>query len=321
MAAPTKLRRMALRIFTEPQQGASYDQLLALARTAEECGFGAFFRSDHVLKMGSATGEPGYTDAWVTLAGLARDTTAIRLGTLVTPVTFRPVGTFPVIAAQVDHMSAGRLEVGLGAGWYAAEHEAYGLPFPPIRTRYDLLEDQLGILHGAWSAPAGSAFDFSGRTCTVHLEPDRIRPVQQPHPPIVLGGMGGPRASRLAATYADEFNTSFKPAGVTQGIFESVTRACEQAGRDPASMVWSAGQVLCCGRTDAEVARRAASIRREVDELRANGLAGSPGEVLEKMGVLANHGVERFYLQVLDVTDLDHLRLVAEEVLPHAPGR
>jgi alkanesulfonate monooxygenase SsuD/methylene tetrahydromethanopterin reductase-like flavin-dependent oxidoreductase (luciferase family) len=312
---------MALRIFTEPQQGASYDQLLAIARTAEECGFSAFFRSDHLLKMGAATGEPGYTDAWVTLAGLARDTKTIRLGTLVTPVTFRPVGTFPVLAAQVDHMSAGRLEIGLGAGWYAAEHEAYGLPFPPIATRYDLLEDQLAILHGAWSAPDGAAFALSGRTCTVHLEADRMRPLQQPHPPIVLGGMGGPRASRLAATYADEFNTSFKPAAVTRGIFESVRQACERAGRDPASMVWSAGQVLCCGRSESEVSRRAAAIQREVDELRANGLAGSPDEVLEKMGVLADHGVERFYLQVLDITDLDHLRLVAEEILPHAPGR
>jgi len=312
---------MALRIFTEPQQGASYDQLLAIARTAEECGFSGFFRSDHVLKMGSATGKPGYTDAWMTLAGLARETTTIRLGTLVTPVTFRPVGMFPLLAAQVDHMSAGRLEIGLGAGWYAAEHEAYGLPFPEIGGRYDLLEDQLGILHGAWSAPAGETFEFSGRTCDVHLEADLIRPLQQPHPPIVLGGMGGPRASRLVATFADEFNTSFKSPEVTQRIFGNVRAACESVNRDPASLVWSAGQVLCCGRSEAEVARRAAAIRRDVDELRANGLAGSPAQVLEKMGVLAGSGVERFYLQVLDITDLDHLRLVAEEVLPHAPGR
>ena len=144
---------MTLRIFTEPQQGSSYDQLLAVARTAEECGYGAFFRSDHYLKMGSASGRPSSTDAWTTLAGLARDTTTIRLGTLVTPVTFRPVGGFAVVAGEVDHMSGGRVEVGLGAGWYEDEHRAFGLPFPPTPQRYDLLEDELEILHGVWSAP------------------------------------------------------------------------------------------------------------------------------------------------------------------------
>jgi alkanesulfonate monooxygenase SsuD/methylene tetrahydromethanopterin reductase-like flavin-dependent oxidoreductase (luciferase family) len=140
---------MQLRIFTEPQQGASYDTLLAVARAAEEFGFDAFFRSDHYLKMGSVSGLPGPTDAWVTLAGLARDTSSIRLGTLVSPVTFRPVGTFIVIAAQVDHMSGGRLEIGVGAGWYEAEHQAFGLTFPPARIRHDLLEDELAILDGA----------------------------------------------------------------------------------------------------------------------------------------------------------------------------
>jgi F420-dependent oxidoreductase-like protein len=312
---------MALRIFTEPQQGASYDELLAVARTGEECGFGAFFRSDHLLKMGSATGLPGYTDAWITLAGLARDTRTIRLGTLVSPVTFRPPGTFTVVATQVDHMSGGRLEVGLGAGWYEAEHQAYGLPFPPIGARYDLLEDQLAILHGAWSAPPGATFELTGRTCSVRLEAGTIRPHQRPHPPIVLGGEGGPRSARLASTYADEYNVSFQPLDSTRSIHDRVRRACEQDGRDPSTLVWSAAQVLCCGRTETEVARRAAAIGSEVAELRENGLAGSPAEVLEKLGRFADHGVDRFYLQVLDLADLDHLRLVGEEVLPHAPGR
>src|ERR1700733_4016414 len=147
---------MDLRIFTEPQQGASYDDLLAVAATAEECRFDAFFRSDHYLKMGAASGLPAYTDAWITLAGLARDTSTIRLGTLVTPVTFRPVGSFPVVVAEVDHMSHGRVEIGLGGGWYQEEHDAYGLDFPPPRARYDRLEDQLAILHGVWSAEPGA---------------------------------------------------------------------------------------------------------------------------------------------------------------------
>jgi F420-dependent oxidoreductase-like protein len=312
---------MSLRIFTEPQQGASYEQLLAVAHTAQECGFGAFFRSDHVLKMGAASGLPASTDAWVTLAGLARDTSTIRLGTMVTPVTLRHVGTFTVVAAQVDHMSAGRLEIGLGAGWYEAEHQAFGVPFPPLGIRYDLLEDQLAILHGVWSSPPGATFELTGRTCAVDIEADTVRPHQRPHPPIVLGGGGGPRSARLAAAFADEYNSSFVPAEAMRDVHDGVRRACEQADRDPSTIVYSAGQVLCCGRTEAEVARRAAAIGREVDELRRNGLAGSPAEVLEKLGTFADHGADRFYLQVLDLSDLDHLRLVAEEVLPHAPGR
>ncbi len=311
---------MDLRIFTEPQQGASYDQLLAVARTAEEHGFGAFFRSDHLLRMGRATGLPAYTDAWTTLAGLARDTSTIRLGTLVTPVTFRPVGSFPAIVAQVDHMSGGRLEVGLGAGWYKEEHEAYGLPFPGPKARYDLLEDQLQILFGLWSAGPGEGFDFSGRTCSVHLQADPLRPLQRPHPPVILGGAGGRRNSRLAAAYANEFNVPFAPLEQVKAVYGAVRQRCEATGRDPASMVWSVAQVLCCGASEAEVARRANAIGREVGELRANGLAGLPGEVLDKIGAFARAGAQRIYLQVLDLSDLDHLHLVAEEVMAHLPG-
>jgi F420-dependent oxidoreductase-like protein len=310
---------MGLRIFTEPQQGASYDQLLAVARTAEECGYEAFFRSDHYLKMGSASGLPAYTDAWTTLAGLARDTRTVRLGTLVTPVTFRAIGSLPVIVSQVDQMSNGRVEVGLGAGWYEEEHEAYGIPFPPTGTRYDMLEDQLAIIHGVWSAAAGSTFELEGRTCRVRIEASPLRAAQQPHPPIIIGGGAGPRNARLAATYADEFNISFVPVERLKEAFASVRRACEGIGRDPSQLVWSVGQVLCCGRDEAEIARRAGAIGREVAELRQNGLAGTPAEVLDKMAVFADAGAQRFYLQVRDLSDLDHLRLVAEEVMPHLP--
>jgi F420-dependent oxidoreductase-like protein len=312
---------MALRIFTEPQQGASYDQLLSIARTAEECGFGAFFRSDHILKMGSVSGLPGVTDAWTTLAGLARDTTSIRLGTLVTPVTFRGIGPFAVIAAQVDHMSGGRVDIGLGAGWFDAEHAAFGLPFPPTATRYDLLEDQLAILHGAWTAPAGATFKLRGKTTSVSISADTIRPLQQPHPPIVLGGMGGPKSGRLAATYAAEYNVPFTPVDTTRDVHEKVRKACEDAGRDPASMVYSAAQVVCCGENDADIARRAEAIGREVEELKKNGLAGTPAEVVDRLEEFAAAGVERFYLQVLDIDDLDHLRLIAEHVMPHVSSR
>jgi F420-dependent oxidoreductase-like protein len=305
---------MRLRIFTEPQQGASYDQLLAVATTAEESGFEAFFRSDHYLKMGAASGLPAYTDAWTTLAGLARDTRTIRLGTMVTPVTFRPVGTFPAVVSQVDHMSDGRVEVGLGAGWYEAEHTAYGLPFPPLGRRYDLLEDQLAVLKGVWSAPPGAQFEHEGATCRVRLQADSLRPRQRPHPPIVVGGRGGPRNSRLAATYADEFNISFVDQDVMREAHDAVRRACESQGRDPSSLVFSVGLVTCCGSSESEVARRAAAIGREVDELREHGLCGSPSEVMDKIALYRRAGAERFYLQILDLSDLDHLRMIAETV-------
>ncbi len=309
---------MTLRIFTEPQQGASYDQLLAVARTAEECGFDAFFRSDHFLRMGSASGLPAYTDAWTTLAGLARDTSTIRLGTLVTPITFRAVGTFPVVATQVDRMSGGRVEVGLGAGWYEAEHDAYGLPFPPAGDRYDLLADQLAILHGVWTA-TGDTFEHRGRTCSVRLQPDSLRPAQSPHPPIVVGGRGGPRNAALAAEYADEFNVAFVPVTTMKRVHDRVRAACEDRGRDPGELVWSVAQVLCCGETEGDIAHRAAAIGREVAELRENGLAGTPAEILDKLATFAAAGAQRIYLQVLDLSDLDHLRLVADQVLPHSP--
>jgi F420-dependent oxidoreductase-like protein len=311
---------VTLRIFTEPQQGASYDQLLAVARTAEEEGFDAFFRSDHLLRMGDASGLPAYTDAWTTLAGLARDTRTIRLGTLVTPVTFRAIGSFPAIVAQVDHMSGGRVEVGLGAGWFKEEHDAYGLPFPDVKARYDLLEDQLDILHGVWSAPPDGDFTFNGRTTSVHLQAGPLRPAQRPHPPIVLGGSGGPRNARLAATFADEFNVPFRPVDEVKGIHLSVRQACESLGRDPGELIWSTAQIVCCGTDEEQVAHRAAAIGRDSAELRNNGLAGTPQEVLDKIGAFLDAGVERFYLQVLDLSDLDHLRLLAAEVLPHVPA-
>jgi F420-dependent oxidoreductase-like protein len=311
---------MGLRIFTEPQQGASYEQLLTVARTTEECGFEAFFRSDHYLKMGGSSALPAYTDAWTTLAGLARDTRSVRLGTLVTPATFRRVGTFPVIVSQVDHMSGGRVEVGLGAGWYKDEYDAYGLPFPPVEARYDLLEDQVAILHGVWSTKPGGTFERNGLTCHVRLEADPLRPVQRPHPPIIMGGRGGPRNARLAAGFADEFNAAFVPVEAMKKAHDSVRAACEKIGRDPGELVWSTAQVLCCGRDEAELARRAGAIGRDLDELRRDGFAGRPGEVLDKLATFVAAGAGRFYLQVLDLSDLDHLRLVAQEVLPHVPG-
>ncbi|MFC0100978.1 LLM class F420-dependent oxidoreductase [Micromonospora marina] len=307
---------MELRIFTEPQQGATYDQLLAVARRAEETGFAAFFRSDHYLKMGSGSGDPGPTDAWTTLAGLARDTTRIRLGTLMSAATFRLPGPLAITVAQVDQMSGGRVELGIGTGWYAEEHTAYGIPFPPLGERFDRLEEQLAVITGLWSTPEGSTFDFSGTYYPVSDSPALPKPVQRPRPPILLGGMGPKRTPRLAARYADEFNLPFASVEDTVAQFGRVRDACAGIGRDPSTMTWSNALVLCCGRNEAEVRRRAEAIGRDPAELRANGAAGTPAEVVDTLGRYAEAGSSRAYLQVLDLTDLDHVELVAAEVMP-----
>lgn len=308
-------RGMELRIFTEPQQGASYDQLLAVARCAEDAGYGAFFRSDHYLMMGEVTGDPGPTDAWTTLAGLARDTSRIRLGTLMTAATFRLPGPLAITVAQVDQMSGGRVELGIGTGWYADEHTAYGIPFPALAERFDRLEEQLEVITGLWATPPGERFDHAGRYYPISDSPAMPKPVQQPRPPILLGGMGPKRTPRLAARYADEFNLPFASTADTAAQFDRVRAACAEIGRDPAELVWSNALVVCCGRDDAEVARRAAAIGRDPDELRANGVAGTPAEVLDTIGRYAEIGSQRIYLQVLDLSDLEHLELVASEVM------
>ena len=307
---------MRLRIFTEPQQGATYDQLLGVAATAEEAGFEAFFRSDHYLRMGQGDPGAGPSDAWTTLAGLARDTTTIRLGTLVSSMTFRAPGVLAIQVANVDAMSNGRVELGLGTGWFAQEHQAYGIDFPPLKERFDRLEEQLEIVRGLWTTPRGETYDFAGEHYRLTGSPALPKPTQQPHPPIVIGGGGPKRTPRLAATYGSEYNLPFQSAKRTEAAFARVRAACERQGRDPGDLVYSAAVVVCCGGDDAEVTRRAANIGREPDELRTNGATGTPDEVVAKLERYAAIGADRIYLQVLDVDDLDHVRLLGREVLP-----
>jgi F420-dependent oxidoreductase-like protein len=303
-----------LRIFTEPQQGATYGDLLAVAQRAEALGFGAFFRSDHYLKMGDVSGDPGPTDAWITLGGIARETSRIRLGTLVTAATFRLPGPLAIGVAQVDEMSGGRVELGIGTGWYDDEHTAYGIPFPPLGERFGILEDQLAIVTGLWETPVGSTFSYEGAHYTVTDSPALPKPVQSPRPPIILGGWGSKRTPRLAARYADEFNLPFPPLEAYALQLEHLDRACEQAGRDPASIVRSVALVTCIGADEAEFARRAKAIGREPDELRANGCAGLPAEAADRLAAFRDAGATRAYLQVLDLADLDHLDLIWESL-------
>ena len=310
-----RLGVMDLRIFTEPQQGATYDQLLRIAQASEDLGFGAFFRSDHYLGMGTE-GRPGPTDAWTTLAGLARETSTIRLGTLMTSVTFRHPGPLAIQVAQVDQMSGGRVEFGIGAGWYEAEHAAYGIPFPDTRQRFDILAEQLAVITGLWETGEGELFSHAGEHYTLTDSPALPKPAQRPRPPVLVGGKGKRRTPALAAEFADEFNLPFVSLEVTSAQFGRVRKACEDIGRDPDELTYSNALVLCCGATEADVRRRADAIGRDADDLRATALAGTPAEVVDRIGQFAELGSERVYLQTLDLDDLDHIELVANEVVP-----
>ncbi|MEJ8277370.1 LLM class F420-dependent oxidoreductase [Pseudonocardia spirodelae] len=307
---------MDFRIFTEPQQGATYTDLLRVARTTQDAGYDAFFRSDHFLAMGDGPGLPGPTDAWVTLAALGRETERIRLGTLVTSATFRLPGPLAVAVAQADEMSGGRIELGLGSGWFEAEHAALGIPFPPLARRFEILTEQLEILTGLWATPEGGRFDHRGTHYTITDSPALPRPVQDA-PPVIVGGMGKRKTPALAARFASEFNVPFQQPGTVATQFGRVRDACTAAGRDPGALTWSVAQMLCLGRDDAEVDRRADAVGRDAAEVRANCLAGTPDQVVDQLGRWSETtGATRFYLQVLDLADLAHIEDFAATVVP-----
>jgi F420-dependent oxidoreductase-like protein len=310
---------MRLTVFIEPQLGATYNDQLRVARRAQECGFDAFFRSDHYLTMGAVAGLPGPTDAWTTLAGLARDTSTIRLGTLLTCATFRLPGPLAITVAQVDGMSGGRVELGLGAGWYDDEHRAYGIPFPPAVQRFDRLTEQLQIVTGLWTTPLGERFTFRGAHYDLIDSPALPKPAQRPHPPVIVGGRGPKRTPTLAARFADEYNVPFTTVDETRQCYDRTAQACAAEGRDAtgrAALVLSAAQTVCCGRDEGELRRRVARTGNTPQRLREIGLYGSPAQIVDKLGQFGQAGASRVHLQVLDLADLDHLDLIAAEVAP-----
>jgi F420-dependent oxidoreductase-like protein len=301
---------MRLVIFTEPQLGATYADQLQIARHAEDLGFDAFFRSDHYLTMGDVDGLPGPTDSWVTLGALAVQTSRIRLGTLVTSATFRHPGPLAISVAQVDQMSGGRVDLGLGAGWYEAEHRAYAIPFPAVRERFDRLEEQLAILTGLWRTPTGTPFSFQGRHYAVVDSPGLPKPVASEGPPVIVGGKGPSRTPRLAARYADEFNVPFSSLADTKAQYQRVALACADIGRNlnERPLVLSAAQTVACGRTEAEARKRAETIGQQPP------IFGTPDQVVDQLGQFAELGATRLFLQIVDMSDLDHLDVIAAEV-------
>ena len=306
---------MRIGLFIEPHRGATYDTQLRFARHAEACGFESLLRADHYRAMGADPAPPGPTDAWITLAGLARETTTLRLGTMVNSVTFRLPGPLSIIVAQVDAMSGGRVELGMGAGWFEREHVAYGIPFPPVGERFDRMEEQLAVITGLWRTPEGSTFSFDGKHYQLLDAPALPRPVQRPHPPIILGGKGPKRTPLLAARFADEYNMPFKSVADTDVAFDRVRAACaaEQRADLP---VLSAGVVVAIGRDEKETARRAAPLHVASALPPEDAVEGSPAALVQRIGEMASIGATRLHLRITDMTDLDHLDLIASEVLP-----
>lgn len=315
--AASYVEAMELRVFVEPQEGASFEQQLAAAQTAERLGFGAFFRSDHFLRIKPGDPLPGPSDSWVTLGAIARETSTIRLGTMVTSATFRLPGPLAIAVAQVDAMSGGRVELGLGSGWYEREHAAYGVPFPSIGERFDKLEEQFEILTGLWAAAPGELYSYEGAHYRLIDCPALPRPATPGGPPLIVGGLGARRTPALAARHAAEFNVPFAGVARVRTQFQRVRAACEQARRDPDELVYSNAVTVCCATSDRELSRRAERIGTDLKELRSGGAAGTPAEVLERLEDFAGAGSERAYLQVIDIEDLDHLELIAAEVMPH----
>lgn len=307
---------MELRIFAEPQEGATYEQQLAMARAAEQHGFGAFFRSDHLLRIGDGDPGPGPTDSWVTLGALARETSTIRLGTMVTSATFRLPGPLAVAVAQVDAMSGGRVELGLGTGWFEAEHRVYGIPFPSFGERFDRLEEQLEIVTGLWSTRPDERYEFHGEHYTLEPGPALPKPAQQPHPPVIVGGLGPRRTPALAARFATEYNAPFTDVETARERIAGVREACIAADRDPEELVYSHAITVCCAESERELERRAQRIGHSLQELRDSGAAGTPEQVAARLREYGEAGASRSYLQVIDLDDLDHVALIAAEVMP-----
>jgi F420-dependent oxidoreductase-like protein len=307
---------MKLRVLLEAHHGATYDQLLAIARATEEAGFDGFFRGDHYLGVERDNPRFEPTDSWTTLAGLARDTARVRLGALVTASTFRLPGVLAVTAATVDAMSGGRVELGLGAAWYAQEHANFGIPFPAIGERFDRLEEQLEIITGLWTTPPGEPYRFAGKHYQLQEARNFPRPAQSPRPPIIIGGGGPRRTPTLAARFADEFN-----AGFGEGVrdrFARFRRICEETGRDPATVTLSAALPVFCGADEAEAARRSATMAGHPLQLAA--VCGRPDAVVAAIEDLAAAGAQTVYFHIFDVEDLDHIRLLGSDVLPRVTG-
>ncbi|GAB7040625.1 LLM class F420-dependent oxidoreductase [Catenuloplanes niger JCM 9533] len=306
-------------MFTEPHRGATFDEMLRAAQHAEAAGYDGFFRADHFMPVNRSDGFPGPSDAWVTLGAIARETRTIRLGTLLTSATFRHPAITAVTVAQVDEMSNGRIDFGLGAGWLGAEHTALGIPFFTPRERFERLDEQLQIITGLWATPRGERFSFTGKHFTLVDALALPKPVQTPGPPVIVGGRGPKSTPRLAALHADEYNVPPSSAAKCAEQYDLVRAASEKYGRTKAPLVLSASVAVACGRTDAEIAQRLALLEEPSILPPEPVIAGTPDQVVEQLAAYAEAGATRLYVRLRDQSDLDLLDLLAAEVIPHLP--
>jgi alkanesulfonate monooxygenase len=326
---------MDIRIFTDPSNGATYQSLLESAQLAEEFGYDGFFLSDHYLAF-AGDGQPGPTDVWTTLAGLARETSHIRLGSLMTSVTFRHPGSLAIIVAQVDEMSHGRVEFGFGAGYFEPEHRAQGIPFPSVGERFDRLAEALELITGLWKSPSGQRYSFAGQCYQLIDSPALPKPWQHPCPPIILGGTGKKRTPELAARFADEFNlqTSRRRAPDGQrgselkrddvaGQIERVRGAAQRSGRDPDDIVFSMTALVGVGHTSQQAEAALDPTHFSSQNFDGTTLSGSPAQIVDQLGPYAELGITRAYVRAPTTvrTLADNFELLAAEVLPHLARR
>ena len=311
---------MRFALMTEPQQGLSYDEILAIASTAEEAGIEAYFRSDHYASFPGGEGKPT-TDAWATLAGLARETTTIRLGVLVSPVTFRVPGNLAKVIQTVDEMAGGRIEAGFGAGWNEDEHGQLGIPFPPLGERYDMLEEQMALIHGLWTQPDGWVSDGPRWPVRGSKQHGQIGRGGRPHPHVIFGGKGHSRLARLVARYGDEFNLLSAAPDDVRPAYARVRDACVAEGRDPDSIVYSAMTGVLVAETETDLRTRVADLLVELGqgaedgdawlaERRMRWIMGTPDEAHERVRALEANGTQRVMLQDFLPRDLEHVRLL-----------
>jgi F420-dependent oxidoreductase-like protein len=305
---------MRVRVLLEPRYGATYDQLVAMARTAEEAGFDAFFRSDHYLGIDADDTSLVPTDSWTTIGGMARETRSVRLGTLMTAATFRHPGQLAVEVATADAMSGGRVELGIGTGWYEREHRYFGIPFPSTGERFERLEEALAIITGLWTTPPGERFSFEGRHWTIDGCANFPRSAQRPRPRIIVGGVGPKRTPRIAARYADEFNAAL--SGSDSGVVENFRRICEETGRDPATVTISTVIPVSCGTSKEEAEMRRDRLGDAGRRLLAVGVVGTPEDVVARAETSRTLGADVVYFHVYDGEDLEHIRLLGAEVVP-----
>jgi len=311
---------MRYALMTEPQQGLSYDEILALARTAEEAGLEAFFRSDHYASFPGEAGLPT-TDAWATLAGLARETKTIRLGTLVSPVTFRIPGNLAKLIQTADEMSDGRIEAGFGAGWNDEEHAQLGIPFPALAERFDMLAEELALIHGLWTEEDGWSFEGKYWQVRDAKRHGQIARGSRRHPHIILGGKGMPRLAELVARYGDEFNLLSASPDAAPAAYGRVRAACQQVGRDPDEIVYSAMTGVLVAETEVDLRTRVNDLMQALGQRASDGEAwlaerrgrwimGTPDEARERAAALEKQGTQRIMLQDFVPRDLDHVRLM-----------